>query len=101
MFNIFKCECCCNDGGGHDGECGQRKSTKGCDKYGTTLKYTKGSTLTCNTDNQTNPDLAVYLYEFTVLSLWYQNLIKENLCKPLCSWDRFIAICKFVFFYYI
>jgi hypothetical protein len=63
LFNLYQCECCCDKGGGHFGECGQGSSSKGCDKYGTTLKYTKGSTPVCNMDNQANPDLAVYLYE--------------------------------------
>ena len=44
-----------------------RSPTKGCDKYGTTLKYTVGSATTCDTDNPTNPDLAVY----SNISVWF------------------------------
>jgi hypothetical protein len=40
--------------------CGQGVSSKGCDKYGTTTKYTGTAPSTCDIDNPTSPDLAVY-----------------------------------------
>ena len=66
IFKI-KCECCCENQNFY-GECGQRSPALGCNLYGTTYKYIKGGTPTCNTDNPTYPDLAVNRY-FSLLNL--------------------------------
>ena len=64
-YILFQCECCCEDNN-HFGECGQRKLDKGCEKYGTTNKYTVGTTPTCQTDNPTNPDIAVIFFDLNL-----------------------------------
>ena len=55
--SFYKCDCCCQGG-----QCGQLDPSKGCDLYGTTLKYTGTAPSKCDLDNPQNPDLAVFTW---------------------------------------
>ena len=77
----FKCECCCDQGGGHYGECGSADSSKGCDLYDATTKYIAGVSPTCKTDNPTYPDLAVYMNFLSGLKIKTPSLKSHFLRK--------------------
>ncbi len=55
--------------------CGRGEPRRGCDKYGTTFKYTGTAPSRCDTDNPLNPDSEV-LNEYFVPS-WFSLKIIE------------------------